>query len=214
MASGRFFADDCRSQDRLAREWTKLVGTNPFIPAYQSDIGKYAYAVSAPPDTTTYQLKSYKPPQAFEFTCLWKKHTASIQGNFELWFAAQGASLITSYAIRFMLINDAEIIAYNYNAVCRSSTKAYTASYPFADDTWYNIKVRFDGNKLMAKWWARGTSEPGWLLDSDSGFAVVVAGSWPNRNGMINLGFYRVGAGESYAVADIRITPIRRAGWP
>ena len=144
MSKRAIYYDDCSDAERLAREYTRYQGAT-WSPAYQSDIGKFAYEWTANADfRQMYMLASFQPARDWEVYVLWKKHTpgAATRGHWELSWAVRNFAIIQQNSMRIAISDNLYFNKYDGAGAAFGQYRVYTAVNPMNDDTWYCIRVQ------------------------------------------------------------------------
>ena len=197
-----FFYDDCRSGDRLAREYTVIAGT--WSSQYASPYFVYQCEDSAGVNDIMY-LASFQHPRMFDIRAL-VNIVSSTHANKQI-------GLIASYA----LLAGAADVSNSIQLILRQNipdlylfgpTFAISTPMTINLNTWYYLRLMYNGTNVKGKAWQRGTQEPDWQaaakVSSKSG-----SGGWLSRQGQV---FGLRSISSLNRVADIRITPIPRTG--
>ena len=206
-----FFYDDCRSADRLAREYTRIVGADNLLVEYQADIGKFAYTVTRTGSALcTWLIKSTQSSNSFQATFLFKKFNAAPNtawGSFGVAWDGIDVNNISQCLKTDVLYFERYVGGVRYYKFWASG---------LTNDIWYNYKLRRNGKDVRIKIWQYGTSEPDWQHTNYE----APGGSNENplkysfRPGNFGIVTYWPTVGDWSKIADIRITPIRKVGGP
>ena len=205
-----FFYDDCRSGDRLAREYTLLTGATPTV---YLDGSRLCYRwVATGVLSNNILLASFKPSGEYELTYMCKKNFAAaplaLTENYIDYRAATEWYRIGLYGEVYLTHQTPTGVPYNrYNAIA------------FTNNIWYKMKIRVGVRAIMMKVWQEGLAEPDWWINFKTS-TVIAYGIEPRItirrpfSSGIALGFYSVTVGDTMEISDIRITPIRKVGGP
>ena len=210
-----FFYDDCRSADRLAREYTRVSAGEDLVVEYQPSIGKFAYVTTKTTATTRREwfIKSISDMPTFECYYLFSK-------NYQAPSQSYGGFGITYWAKDQSNLNVFEFSDAVYFVKFTSGLGPYGEwfTYPVipVNDSWYHVRFRRNVSNLKMKMWLYGTAEPDW--QRYVGLAPAGSNENPPRpvpyGHNIGLTTFLFQNGDYCKIADLRITPIRKVGGP
>jgi len=210
-----FFYDNCRSADRLAREYTVRSGNAPVVYLDGSRLCYRWTGTAAVLVDHRMTLQSFVPSGTYELSVLFRKNVPSFPtaGSFFTYYAFRD---INNYYWTAFL--DAVFFSRIVGGV---SFGTFIQPYvpTLVDSTWYNVKIRHGSTTEFIKWWQLGTAEPNWIYTSDTtgtagGSERPMRKKMPAGAGYFGIGVRTYAVGEWAEVSDIRITPIRKVGGP
>jgi hypothetical protein len=214
MAKKPFFYDDCRSGDRLAREWTRIVGVDNLTVEYQTDIGRFAYTITRAGAGSLHQWNWMVAPSMvnFESVSLFKKNSAAPNAS------SNGFGLLFDSVDTNNVSDVAKTDAIYFG---RRASGVYYYKYwnmAVTNDIWYYWKVRKVNRDVRLKFWQYGTAEPDWQYTQTSPPPTSSNENpvryQPHPNGKFGIQTFLFSVGDWAKIADIRITPIPRTGGP
>lgn len=212
MGARGFYYDDCRSTDRLSRDWTP-VGADVWSVGYDSAIGKSFYRITSAVGGWDQLInKSLRVGMPLEVHFLVRSSLAANGPKCGVQIKGRNDSR-GDMDIGFHLHTSIIWAEATYNTIGTWAGSGMVAVY--APNTWFNVKARFDRD-LKCKVWKLGDAELDWGLTAYYKGALPNGVQWtgpPVKSGYFSLISEAV-AGNTYDYADIRVAPVRRAGWP
>jgi hypothetical protein len=209
-----FFYDDCKSGDRLAREYTAVVGPTPT--AYlDGSIPCYKW-VSAAGGTHGYYITidSFLPSGDFEIFLKFKKNIQIYPDSPALQIYYTFRSTVDSFQFGY---SDQSY----FNRLFPGGSVYCTQTWPrvVPSDTWFNFRGRFTTALSKTKYWQVGLAEINWDVFTSksigtSGTERPIHVTRPPGDGKIGIGYVSFGVGDYIEIADIRITPVPKTGGP
>jgi len=208
-----FFYDDCRSGDRLAREYTLVNESGNFTTVQYYDAPFNTYQLSDSTGGTRsceLILMSMTPSGEFEVYFKFKK-LASVLPNAGLVHLNYARRSSTERYYFSMSDN-----VYCYRVTAAGGFGTYYTYAALTNDVWYEFRIRLLNTKIMAKWWLLGTAEPNWIIDSNGtgsgGTERPMRHKRPPGSGNFALGMLSYAVTNYLRYRDIRITPVRKVG--
>jgi hypothetical protein len=210
-----FFYDDCRSADRLAREYT-LRGSGVAPVAY-IDNGVFCYrwvAVAGTKSNYT-TIQSFTPSGEFEITYKLKKN---LQSPEDAWIPLDIYYSWRSTTDLYLTDISDQLYFWRYTPIATYYSYSPATGGPFTQDVWYNVKFRCTTKLSQLKTWLVGVAEPNW--DVFNSKSVVLGNEKPLKitrppgAGLIGIGGATYHAGDVFEMTDIRITPVPKTGGP
>jgi hypothetical protein len=198
-----FFYDDCRSGDRLAREWTQ---TTPAAWSVVYENNRFWYRTVNHNAAEYNVLMSIPTISNFELTSVVKFDDTGLPGSRSLGFVFNKGRTVTAGPAIMIWIGTGGVfriyVYYSGGWFLFSSVAFATVS-----GTLYSVKIRVGGKSVKAKIWIYGTAEPDWTI---TGYVTFPLSVTPANNGVFSI------YAETPAIikfwSDIRITPIPRTG--
>ena len=198
--SGGFFYDDCRSGDRLAREYTLYLGAA--LPTVTLDGTRFTYRWEA--------VNAGMILNSFLLTSTWEL-TFKMKYNIALFRQLRIYPSMRSVTDRYEFdISFGDQIYWSMNGLFGGWSPAPAP----VQNTWWYVKIRNDGAKTLFKFWIEGAAEPNWQNNTSSPSGGIRLRYPRPMSGRIGFSALCSTAGEYIEIADIRITPIRKVGGP
>ena len=208
------YYDDCRDAVRLAREWTRIYGSDNLSVEYQTDIGKFAYTITRTAGATLHQWlwMASQSMVCFDAYYMFKKNMAAPNED------------KSSFGIMFNSID-----FNNYSYVFKTDSLYFErriAGVPYykywsldlTNNIWYAVRVRKNLKDVRAKIWQYGTVEPDWqytqTFPAPTGSNENPVNFQPRGGSKFGIATYLCAVGDWAKISDIRITPIPRTGGP
>ena len=200
-----FYYDDARSLDRWNREWSQSTPAAWSL-IYSAPFFAYRNTNLVANDRAT--LMSFVPSRDREITA--KIRTSDIVND------GIGIYLRKS---RTTLEADQSSVLWNYyngnHVILVYDAGAFvvlaTAALVLVANSWYNVKLRAQGQTFRAKVWLLGTAEPNWQL-------TTYMTRQQARGQDIGQSTICLRAGGTLAglrdYADLRVSPVRKVGGP
>ena len=209
-----FYRDDCRSGDRLAREWTRIAGADNLSVEWQADIGKFAYTITRVGVQASHIWRWMASPSmpCFDVYYLSKKNMQAPNQNRP---CLSGLMFDTIDTNNYSLVGGSDQLYFGRFFGGVYYYKLWVVS--LTNDVWYAVRVRRNQKDVRLKIWQYGTAEPDWQYTQST--APGASNENPVRfqvRGGSTFGIvdYLYAVGDYCKIADLRITPIRKVGGP